>query len=123
MKIFLSIALLVGTLAFSGCGDSDEFVGIKLTTPNPVPICAYKAYTGSSNQPWTVNTATGVLANDTPNGATLTFQATSANGGTIVGAQDESFIYTPRLELSKPTIPVVRSETLEVWRPAQRPSP
>ena len=95
MKKLLSILLLTGATILAGCGDDDEFVVINPTNPIPAPICTDDAYTGNSNQPLTVNAATGVLANDTPNGATLTFSATSANGGTIVGAQDGSFVYTP----------------------------
>lgn len=97
MKKLLGILLLAGTIAFSGCGDDrDDFVVIN--NNNQVvaaPICADDAYAVSQNAVLTVNAANGVLTNDTPNGATVTFQGTSANGGTVVGAQDGSFTYTP----------------------------
>lgn len=96
MKKLLSIMLLGGALALSGCGNDNEFVITGNSNPGiAAPVCQDDAYTTNANTALTVPAATGVLANDTPNGATLTFQATSVNGGTITGAQDGSFTYTP----------------------------
>ena len=95
MKKLLGIVLLTGVLAFSGCGDKDEFILTNLNNPIAAPTCTDDAYATNSNTLLTVAAGTGVLANDTPNGATLTFAGTSANGGTIVGLADGSFTYTP----------------------------
>ena len=96
MKKLLSIMLLGGALALSGCGNKNDFVFTNTNNPGiAAPVCQDDAYTTNANTALTVPAATGVLANDTPNGATLTFQATSVNGGTITGAQDGSFTYTP----------------------------
>lgn len=98
MKKLLSILLLSGTLALTGCGnDRDDFV-VTNTNNNQVvtaPTCADDAYTTNRNVALTVAAAQGVLINDSPQGSTVTFQTTSANGGTIAGNQDGSFSYTP----------------------------
>lgn len=102
MKKLLSIALLTGGLLFSGCGDSENFV---FTNNNPVqvaPVCQDDAYTTNQNAVLTVNAANGVLANDEPNGGTLTFAATSAQGGTITGNADGSFVFTPAADFNGP---------------------
>lgn len=99
MKKMLSILLLAGSFAMVGCGNSrDEFVITNTNNNIPIaaPICANDAYTTNQNVQLVVNAATGVLANDTPNGATLTFPTTSTQGGTIVGNQNGSFTYTPQ---------------------------
>ena len=96
MKKYLSMALLAGSLLLGGCGDSDNFVFTN--TNNNVltaPVCADDAYTTDQDTALTVNAANGVLANDTPNGGTVTFAATSAQAGTIAGNADGSFTYTP----------------------------
>ena len=95
MKKTLAIGLLVGATLLTGCGSSENFVITNNNGVIPAPICVDDAYSTNANATLTVNAANGVLANDTPNGATLTFQATSANGGTITGAQDGSFTYVP----------------------------
>ena len=95
MKKTLAIGLLVGATLLTGCGSSENFVVTNNNGVIPAPICVDDAYSTNANATLTVNAANGVLANDTPNGATLTFQATSANGGTITGAQDGSFTYVP----------------------------
>ena len=95
MKKTLAIGLLVGATLLTGCGSSENFVVTNNNGGIPAPICVDDAYSTNANATLTVNAANGVLANDTPNGATLTFQATSANGGTITGAQDGSFTYVP----------------------------
>ena len=95
MKKTLAIGLLVGATLLTGCGSSENFVITNNNGVIPAPICVDDAYSTNANATLTVNAANGVLANDTPNGATLTFQGTSANGGTITGAQDGSFTYVP----------------------------
>ena len=95
MKKTLAIGLLVGATLLTGCGSSENFVVTNNNGVIPAPICVDDAYSTNANATLTVNAANGVLANDTPNGATLTFQGTSANGGTITGAQDGSFTYVP----------------------------
>ena len=96
MRKTLAILLLAGTTFLAGCGDSEEFV---FNPQNPIqlapPICVDDAYTTNADTPLSVNAANGVLANDTPNGADITFDATSAQGGTITGLADGSFTYTP----------------------------
>ena len=92
MKKLLGIVLLTGALAFSGCG---EHTDIDLSTLVSAPVCADDAYATNSNMQLVVAAANGVLANDSPNGAGITYDGTSANGGTIVGASDGSFTYTP----------------------------
>lgn len=103
MKKLIPILLLAGTTLLSGCGDSDNFVFTN--TNNPVlsaPVCQDDAYSVNQDTTLTVSAANGVLANDTPNGGTLTFQATSANGGTVAGNQDGSFTYTPTAGFTGP---------------------
>ena len=92
MKKLLGIMLLTGALAFSGCG---EHTDIDLSTLVSAPVCADDAYATNSNTQLVVAAANGVLANDSRNGAGITYDGTSANGGTIVGASDGSFTYTP----------------------------
>jgi hypothetical protein len=98
MKKYLSIALLTGSLLMSGCGDSENFVFVDPVFPpvTAAPICADDAYTTDANTALTVNAANGVLANDTPNGGTVTaFTATSTQGGTVNVNGNGSFTYTP----------------------------
>ena len=96
MKKYLSIALLTGSLLLSGCGNSDNFVFTNTNTNVQVaPICVDDAYTTNQNQVLTVNAANGVLANDQPNGGTLSFSPTSTQGGTVASNADGSFQYTP----------------------------
>ncbi len=95
MKKTLAIGLLVGATLLTGCGSSENFV---VTNNNGVvsgPVCADDAYSTNSNAVLTVVAANGVLANDTPNGGTVAFQTTSAQGGTVAGNADGSFTYTP----------------------------
>jgi len=97
MKKHIPILLLAGATFLSGCGDSETFV---FTNPNnPVlsaPVCADDAYTTNQNTQLTVTAANGVLANDSPNGGTVTaFDATSTQGGTVIVNADGSFTYTP----------------------------
>jgi len=97
MRKTLAILLLAGTTFLAGCGDSDEFV---FTPQNPggvtAPVCQDDAYTTNQNTQLTVNAANGVLANDTPNGGTVTaFDATSTQNGTVNVNGNGSFTYTP----------------------------
>ena len=97
MRKTLAILLLTGATFLSGCGDSDNFVFTG--TNNGVlaaPLCQDDAYTTNEDTALTVNAANGVLANDTPNGGTVTFAATSQNG-TVAGNADGSFTYTPNV--------------------------
>lgn len=100
MKKRLAILLLAGTFLGTGCGSNNDFV---ITGNNPqvvAPVCAADTYTTNANTTLTVPAATGVLANDTPNGATPVFDATSAQGGTITGTQDGGFTYSPLANFS-----------------------
>lgn len=91
---FLAVAL------FAGCGDSESFVFTN--TNNPVvppalqaPVAVNDAFPALGNATLQ-QAATGVLANDTINGATITsFDATGSNGGTLDLNADGSFTYTP----------------------------
>ena len=101
MKKRLAILLLAGTFFWTGCGSSNDFVFTNTNNPGiAAPVCQDDAYTTNANTTLTVPAATGVLANDTPNGATLAFAATSAQGGTITGAQDGGFTYSPPANFS-----------------------
>ncbi len=100
MKKALAMMLLVGATFLTGCGSSENFVVTNNNIGVSAPVCVDDAYTANSNTALTVAAANGVLANDTPNGATLTFQATSAQGGTVTGAQDGSFTYTPAVNFT-----------------------
>ena len=80
---------------FSGCGNSDEFVFTNNTNVQVAPICADDAYTTNQNAVLTVSAANGVLANDQPNGGTVAFSATSAQGGSVAGNANGGFTYTP----------------------------
>lgn len=82
----------------SGCGGSNDFNEISGLQGNAIivaPLCQDDAYTTNQDAALTVNAANGVLANDVPNGGTVTFQATSAQGGTIAGDASGAFTYTP----------------------------
>ena len=92
MKKLLSILLLSGSLLLTGCGDSENFVFT--TTPNNqvAPVCVDDAYSTNQNTQLTVNAANGVLANDSPNGGSVTeFDATSTQGGAVNVNGDGSF--------------------------------
>jgi hypothetical protein len=98
MKKYLSIAMLTGALLMSGCGGSNDFNEISGLQGNAIivaPLCQDDAYTTNQDAALTVNAANGVLANDVPNGGTVTFQATSTQGGTITGDASGAFTYTP----------------------------
>jgi parallel beta-helix repeat protein len=97
-KVLLA-STVTAALLFSGCGSSDNFVFTN--TNNPVvptpPIAANDAFNALGNA--TVNqAASGVLANDTVNGATISaFDAVGSQGGAIDLQADGSFTYTPAL--------------------------
>lgn len=85
------LAALTG-LALQGCGSSDGnfFAGPQGPIANP------DTYQSLGNAPIQVAAAQGVLANDVPNGGSVTaFDATSANGATVSVGADGSFNYTP----------------------------
>lgn len=94
-------ALLAST-AFSGCGDSEQFVftntnGIVNVVPAP-PVAVNDSFAALGNATLNQAAANGVLSNDTVNGATITdFQAVGSDGGSITLNQDGSFTYTPAL--------------------------
>ena len=101
MKKRLAILLLAGTFFWTGCGSSNDFVFTNTNNPGiATPVCQDDTYTTNANTTLTVPAATGVLANDTPNGATLTFPSTSTQGGTITGTQDGGFTYAPPANFS-----------------------
>jgi hypothetical protein len=96
----LAGAILAATLV-SGCGDSDNFVFTNSVPINPggpvveAPVARNDTFNALGNA--TLNQAAGgVLANDTPNGATITgFDAVGSAGGAIALNEDGSFTYTP----------------------------
>ena len=105
-KLFHRGRILAGTTLLSvalvsGCGDSENFVFTN-TAPQPTPpvvadapVAQNDAFNALGNA--TLNqAASGILANDTLNGATITeFDAVGSQGGTINLSQDGSFTYTP----------------------------
>jgi len=69
-------------------------------TTSSVPVAANDSYSSIGNVGITVPAASGVLANDTLNGNSITaFDSTSVGGGTVTmtttGANAGAFIYTP----------------------------
>jgi hypothetical protein len=95
---FLVTGVLSAALFFSGCGSSDSFVLNQpqpQAPPIPAPVAVDDAFNALGNA--TLNrAATGVLANDTVNGAVIdSFDAVGSNGGAIVLNADGSFTYTP----------------------------
>ena len=96
MKKLLSILLLSGSLLLTGCGDSENFVFTNTPNNQVAPVCVDDAYSTNQNTQLTVNAANGVLANDSPNGGSVTeFDATSTQGGAVNVNGDGSFTYTP----------------------------
>jgi hypothetical protein len=101
-KLFQRGKLLVGTTMLaaalvSGCGDSDNFVFTN-NNGNAVgaPIAVDDAFNALGNATLNQAAATGVLANDTVNGATINgFDAVGSQGGAINLNADGSFTYTP----------------------------
>ncbi|MCA9780009.1 MAG: cadherin-like domain-containing protein [Candidatus Eremiobacteraeota bacterium] len=93
------IILLLGVTFLAGCGGSNDFNEVSGLQGNPVvvgPVCTDDAYQTNQNTVLTVNAANGVLANDAPNGGTVTaFDATSTQLGTVNVNADGSFTYTP----------------------------
>lgn len=94
----LAATTMLAAALVCGCGNSDNFVFTNTNiNPNPVqaPVAANDSFAALGNA--TVNqAASGVLANDTVNGATIaTFDATGSQGGTIDLNADGSFSYTP----------------------------
>jgi hypothetical protein len=95
-KVLLGAAMVAGLLV-SGCGDSDNFVFTNtVAAPVPAaPVAVDDAFNSLGNATVTY-AATGVLTNDTVNGANISaFDATGSNGGTVVLNADGSFSYTP----------------------------
>jgi len=80
-------------------GFSTATVGITVGGVNDAPVAVADSYTGTSDTPVVVDASSGVLSNDTDaDGDALTvdsFDATSANGGTVSMNADGSFTYTP----------------------------
>jgi Bacterial Ig domain/Right handed beta helix region len=101
MKKLISIILLGGALAFTGCGSSNNDFVITNNNPGAVaPVCVDDAYQVNSNAVLTVNAANGVLANDSPAGGTASFSPASSQGGTVAGNADGSFTYTPAVNFT-----------------------
>lgn len=87
--------------AFSGCGNSEQFVftntGIVNVAPG-APVAANDSFAALGNATLNQAAATGVLTNDTLNGGSITsFDSTGSQGGTLDLNQDGSFTYTPAL--------------------------
>lgn len=75
---------------------NNALVSITVRTPNTAPVAVNDSYIGTKNTVLNIS-APGIFGNDTDDVAfTLdTFDATSANGGTVVVNADGSFSYTP----------------------------
>jgi hypothetical protein len=96
---------LVAVALVTGCGDSENFVftntGVTGNPGNPgnpgsqLPVAQNDSFNALGNA--TLNqAASGVLANDTLNGAQITgFDSVGSQGGTIALNADGSFLYTP----------------------------
>lgn len=96
MRRYLTLFLLTTALLFTGCGDSEDFVFTNNNVLGPAPVAVNDAYTTNQDTTLTVNSVNGVLANDTPNGGTVTsFDATSTQNGTVSVNGNGSFTYTP----------------------------
>ena len=96
MRRYLTLFLLATALLFTGCGDSEDFVFTNNNVLGPAPVAVNDAYTTNQDTTLTVNSVNGVLANDTPNGGTVTsFDATSTQNGTVSVNGNGSFTYTP----------------------------
>ena len=103
MKRYLTFFLLTTALLFTGCGDSEDFVFTNNNVLGPAPVAVNDAYTTNQDTTLTVNSVNGVLANDTPNGGTITsFDATSTQNGTVSLNGNGSFTYTPPNSFSGP---------------------
>lgn len=83
---------LAATLLITGCGGSDDDFNIPI---NPIgqPVAVNDSFNVIGNGQLQ-QAAPGVLANDTPNGATLTL-ATNPGLGAVTVNNDGSFTYTP----------------------------
>ena len=98
----LACAVVAATV-FCGCGSSDNFVHTSTFNPTstaqpPVlqaPVAVDDTFPALGNA--TLNQhASGVLANDTPNGGSITaFDSAGSEGGTLDLKADGSFTYTP----------------------------
>lgn len=110
MKTFLGestraiVALLLGSSFFlSGCGGSDQFVFTNpvFNAPSVLPLAVDDGYTSIGNTLLKVTAVDGVLQNDTLNGGEIvSFDASSAQGGSVAVLADGSFEYTPPNNLS-----------------------
>ena len=82
-------------------GSDTAIVSITVNLPAP-PIAVDDAYTATANTALNVP-ASGVLANDTVNGATISgYQAATSLGGTVTLNMDGSFSYTPPTNFISP---------------------
>ena len=99
VKLFMAATLCGGMLA--GCGDSENFVftNTNIAPVQPVlqaPVAVNDTVTALGNSTLLQQTANSVLNNDTLNGGEIvSFDATSAENGTVVLNADGSFQYTP----------------------------
>jgi len=89
----LKIVSLALATMLAGCGGSQNFVFTGPLAAPPVAVDDTVAALGNAILNQTI--ANGVLNNDTINGATITeFDASTAQGGTVVLNEDGSFQYT-----------------------------
>jgi len=100
VKLFMAATLCGGVLA--GCGNSENFVFTNTNIAAPVqpvlqaPVAVNDTVTALGNSTLLQQTANSVLNNDTLNGGEIvSFDATSAENGTVVLNADGSFQYTP----------------------------
>lgn len=83
------------SLCVWGCGDCDDPFLLQNSSA-AAPTAVNDQFAALGNTPLTVNAAQGVLANDTHNGGVvISFDATSANGGTVAVNLNGSFQYVP----------------------------
>lgn len=107
VKLFMAATLCGGVLA--GCGNSENFVFTNTNIAVPVqpvlqaPVAVNDTVSALGNSTLLQQTANSVLNNDTLNGGEIvSFDATSANGATVVLNADGSFQYTPTVGFTGP---------------------
>ncbi|MFT5489073.1 MAG: hypothetical protein ACI9MU_004006, partial [Alphaproteobacteria bacterium] len=85
-------------------GFSTATVTLNVAAENDAPVAAADSYGGTEDTPLVVDASSGVLSNDTDadgDGLTVdSFDAASANGGTVSMNADGSFTYTPQTGFS-----------------------
>lgn len=89
---------LAATFCLQGCGDCDETSLLNNNNIGSGPVAVNDTFASLGNATLNQGVATGVLTNDTPNGANiLAFDATGSQGGALALNADGSFQYQPLL--------------------------